>query len=135
MSYLVTRLVRAARLPLTMSHRPAAKGILLALADDCGDDGRNAYTSVSTLAREAEVCPRTVDAHLHALQLAGLIAEQRRPRQHTPRTWSLSLGTIAALADPQAVARLDDSDRQLIASLSTLTTTTPTDRLATLAAS
>lgn len=117
MSYLVTRLVRAARLPKSLRCRPTAKGILLALADDCGDDGGGAYTSVATMALEAAASPRTIDAHLRALQRCGLLEEQAPPRQHRPRTWRLNLGAIARLSDPQAVAKLDESDQQLVASL------------------
>lgn len=117
MSYLVTRIVRSIRLPRELTSRPAAKGILLALADDCDDDGASAFTSVATLAREAEVSPRTVDAHLAMLKRCGLIAEQAPPRQHRPRTWRLNLAALARLADSQAVAGLKETDQQLLTSL------------------
>ena len=88
MSYLVTRLVRASRLPTTLSARlrPAAKGVLLALADDCHDDGRHARPSLATLAREAAICRRSVNAHLARLRDVGLIVEQAPPTQHRPRS-------------------------------------------------
>jgi hypothetical protein len=117
MSLLVTRLVRCARLPLSLSQRPTSKGLLLALADDCRDDGSHAFPSRITLAREVEVSGRTVDAHLKILSMLGLIVEQAPPTQHRPRTWRLDLARICALADPQAVATLSESERQLVATL------------------
>lgn len=119
MSLLVSRLVRASRLPLSMPHRPIAKAVLLALADDCRDDGSHAFPSLVTLAREVEVCGRTVDRHLRRLATVGLIVEQAPPTQHRPRTWRLDLARICSLADPQAVSTLSDSERTLVSTLST----------------
>lgn len=100
MSFRVTALVRAARLPKTMSYqrRPAAKGILLALADRCDDDGRNAWPSIATIATEVEIGARTAQRILRDLQQLGLIDEQAPPRQHRPRTWRLNPTALVALA-------------------------------------
>lgn len=117
MSYFVTRLVRCVRLPRTMKNRPAAKGVLLSLADDCHDDGLDAYPSISTLARETEISRRSVQVHLRALQAAGLIDEQRAWSQHRPTTWALQLPAIAVLADPAAVAILKPVEQHRIATL------------------
>ena len=119
MSLLVSRLVRVSRLPRSLPHRPIAKAVLLALADDCKDDGTHAFTSRATLAREVEVTAGTVDAHLKRLRKVGLIVEQAPPTQHHPRIWRLDLARICALADSQAVATLSDSDQQLVATLTT----------------
>lgn len=102
-------MVRAARLQKTMKRRPEAKGVLLALADRCDDDGRNAWPSVETIAAEAEIGKRTADACLVALRDHGIIAEQARPRQHQPRTWRLNLDVVATLADAQHTATLNES--------------------------
>jgi hypothetical protein len=117
MSYFVTRLVRAVRLPRTLAHRSATKGVLLALADDCQDDGRDAYTARSTIALEAAISPDTVDAHLKALQALGLISIQHKSRQHHPNIWRLHLPVLAALTDAEAVKKLNDDDQALIANL------------------
>jgi len=119
MSLLVTKLVRACRLPSTlpMRNRSTTKAVLLALADDCWDDGTHAFTSRKTLMREVEVSGGTIDAHLKALCNLGLIAEQAPPTQHHPRTWRLDLAAICALADSQAVATLSESEQQLVATL------------------
>lgn len=107
MSYDVSALVRACRLPRVMVNRPAAKGVLLSLADDCRDAGDGfftAWTSVATMAQEAEISPRTVDAHLAALRERGLISEHSPPRQHRPRTWRLHLIAILELVvDAEAI--------------------------------
>jgi Helix-turn-helix domain len=105
-SYEVTKMVRAARLPRTLKRRPVAKAVLFALADRWDDDGRNGWPSVRTIADEVEVSPRTVFVVLRALEAAGLIAEQAPPRQHRPRTWCLNVARLAALADPQHGATL-----------------------------
>jgi hypothetical protein len=102
-----------------MPHRPIAKAVLLALADDCHDDGSTAYTSRATLVREVEVSAGTIDAHLRRLATVGLIVEQAPPTQHRPRTWRLDLARICSLADSQAVATLSDSDQQVVATLRT----------------
>ncbi len=109
MSFRVTAMVRAARLPREMKRRPHAKGVLLALADRCDDAGENAWPAVNTIASEAEIGRRTADGVLASLRSHGLIEEQDPPRQHRPRTWRLNLEAIAALADTQRVATLDDS--------------------------
>ena len=101
-----------------MKRRPEAKGILLALADRCDDDGRNAWPAVSTMAAEAEISVRTAHVVLEALVASGLIAEQEPPRQHKPRTWMLNPSALAALSDPQDVADLEStSDPQQAAAL------------------
>jgi hypothetical protein len=117
MSYLVTRLVRAAILPSTLPRLPAAKGVLLALADDCDDDGRGRYAgpALATIGREAALCRRSVINHLARLQAIGVIVEQVRPTQHRPRTWRIDLPTLARWVDP--LAPLSDPDRQLVARL------------------
>jgi hypothetical protein len=118
LSFRVTAMVRAARLPKSLRCRTAAKAVLLALADRCDDDGRNAWPSVGTIAVETEVCTRTAHACLASLQSTGLIAEQAPPRQHRPRTWRLMLDTIAALSDPSYLASLTTSDPTPSATLS-----------------
>lgn len=117
MSYWVTKLVRCIRLPRTMKHRPVAKGVLLSLADDCHDVTLCAFTSRTTIAREVEISPDTVDAHLQALRAHGLISKVAGYRQHRPNTWSPQLPAIAALADPVAVAKLKPEEQAIIADL------------------
>jgi hypothetical protein len=111
MSYAVTKLVREARLPVTMTHRPVAKLVLLALADRCDQDGRNAWPSLDTIRAESEIASeKTARAHLQALQRHGLIHEQRRPSQHRPRVWRLDLDAIRALnPEGQPDTPLDDA--------------------------
>ena len=114
-SYLVTRIVRAVLLPPTFAERvlPAAKGVLLALADDCHDDGLGpCHPSLLTLAREAGLGRCGVMAALRRLQHAGLIFEQQPPTKRRPRTWGLHLARLAALVDPEAW--LSESDTQLV---------------------
>ena len=93
----------------------AAKGVLLALADRCNDDGLEAWPSRSTIAREVAVCPDTVDDRLRALRDAGLIVIQARAGQHRPATWALNLAAIVALIDPVAMAKLNEEDLKRIA--------------------
>ena len=90
-----------------MKRRPEAKGVLLALADRCDDDGRNSWPSVATIAAEAEVGTRIVDACLGTLRSHGLIVEQQPPRQHRPRTWRINIDVLAALAEAQHLATLN----------------------------
>ena len=104
MSYRVTTLVIAAQLPHTLTNRAAAKQVLLALAAHCHDDGREAYPSLATIAREAYVNRRTVSTHLSALERMGLIVEQRPPGRYQPRTWALNLAAIKALIMGATVA-------------------------------
>src|SRR4030095_13836834 len=115
MSYLVTRLVRASRLPPTVPARvrPAAKAVLLALADACHDDGRGpCHPSLATLAREADLSRSGVIAQLRHLQDVGLIVERHPPTKHRPRTWGLDLTRLATLIDPDAW--LSESDTHLV---------------------
>lgn len=99
MSYAVTALVRAMRLPATVRRRcrTGVKAVLLALADRCDDHGTYAFPSVATIAAEAEIGLRTVDRHLELLVELGLISEEAPARQHRPRIWQLHLDAIRAL--------------------------------------
>jgi hypothetical protein len=117
MSYRVTALVRAARLPKAMKHRPEVKAVLLALANRCDDAGKNAWPSVATIASETELSSRTAQKRLSALRDSGIIRQQEPPRQHRPRTWRLDLGVLEELAAPQDVAGLDASGAQNVADL------------------
>lgn len=118
MSYRVTMLLARKRLPRTMKRRPAAKGILFALARRADHAGANAWPSVPTMAGEVDVSTRTAQALLEDLRTAGLIAEQAPPCRHRPRTWRLVLDAIAALPDvaaredvgPQHAAGLPDAE-------------------------
>jgi hypothetical protein len=105
----VSLLVRLARLPKTMKHRPRLKLVLLSLADHAHDDGSNAWPSVATIAAECESSPRTiegVDGALAALETAGFIEKQEQAKQRRPAVWRLNLGRLAATADPQLIAAL-----------------------------
>jgi hypothetical protein len=118
MSFQVTQLVRAARLPRTMKRRPEAKGVLLALADRANDDGVNAWPSEATIAAEAEIGVRTARLCLTSLRDLGLIGEQEPPAQHRPRTWYLDLDAITRLSDRHDHAELTSNpDRQHVAGL------------------
>jgi hypothetical protein len=115
----VQQLVRDARLPRSVKRRPAVKGVLLALADKCHDDGTNAWPSEATIAAEAEVSVKTARACLTTLRDLKLIVEEARPRQHKPRVWRLNLRAIRALegkADRQHAAGLTSTDRQSLKS-------------------
>jgi hypothetical protein len=105
-SYSVTSLIRASRLPREMKGRPECKAVLLALSDRCNHDGLDAWPSVATIAAEVEISKRTVDKCLATLRDYGLIAEQIPPSQRKPRTWRLDLPALAALVGPQALATL-----------------------------
>lgn len=121
MAYTVTALVRRARLPKTIRHRPLAKLCLYALADRCDDSGSGAWPSLATIAAESEVDDvRTVRAHLRALNQHGLIFEQAPPRRHRPRTWSLNLDAIMAL-DPVEQRLLFSLEAQPVAPLTSST--------------
>lgn len=52
---------------------PGRRLVLLVLGDKAGDDGRNAYPSVETIAREARLSERGVRYALRALEAAGRI--------------------------------------------------------------
>ena len=101
-SFRVTKMVRDVRLPLTMKRRPQVKGVLLALADRCNDDGRNAWPAVPTIAAEVEIGEKMAARCLADLVAAGIIREQDRPRQHRPRTWLLDLDALTRLAGQPA---------------------------------
>ena len=92
------------------SRRPGVKGVLLSLADDCKDINSRgcfcAFTSVSTMAQEAEASTRTVDAHLSVLRGLGLISEFAPPGQHRPRTWRLEISEIAELVPDEQLSRV-----------------------------
>jgi hypothetical protein len=92
-----------------MKRRAYCKSVLLALADDCADDGSSAFTSVRTIASETELGTRTVDQCLRLLYEHRFLDVQARPRQHRPRTWKLNLGTIVAFSDTQVFAILKAS--------------------------
>ena len=112
MSFKVTAMVRAARLPRTMKRRPEVKAVLLALADRCLDDGSNAWPAVATIAAESEISARTAHRCLATLLHHDLIKEQSAPRQHKPRVWRLNLDAILNLApDAQHVAGLEGGER------------------------
>jgi DNA-binding transcriptional ArsR family regulator len=76
---------------------PTRKLVLLALADEAGDDGKNAMPSVKTLARRACVDTSTVKRHLKALEKEGLIAEgdqtkaARYRADRRPKVWDLDM--------------------------------------------
>jgi hypothetical protein len=108
----VTALVRRARLPRTIKRRVHGKAVLLALADRCDDDGRNAWPSVSTIAKEVEMGVRSVPAVLRMLEEAGIIHEQAPPSQHRPRTWSVDLARLQELSDLQDLADLNQGERR-----------------------
>jgi hypothetical protein len=106
-SYKVTAMVRAARLPRTLKRRPQLKAVLFALADRCNNDGLDAFPSTKTIMAETELGEHTVKACLDALQAAGLIHEQEPPRQHRARTWRVNLELLQSVAAPLPDAALD----------------------------
>jgi hypothetical protein len=118
-------IARAARLPKAMRRRPAAKGVLMALADDCDAYGAGAFPSYATIGGEAEVSIRTVPGLLEQLNAAGLIEEQAKPSQHRPRTWRVILPALIAHIDDKSIAKLIQqqwlslSDMQPVADLDT----------------
>jgi hypothetical protein len=71
--------------------KPAEKIVLLKLSDAAHADGRNAYPSVRTIARQCCIDPRTVQRSLHALCDDHWIAVQARPSQHRPTTYMVNL--------------------------------------------
>jgi hypothetical protein len=103
LSIKVMTAVWATTLPRNMRRRPAAKLVLMQLADRANDDGMNAWPAVATVARECELGTRTVEAILKDLRANGFIAEQAKPRYHRPRTWRI---VVSALVDPHDRAGL-----------------------------
>ena len=108
-----------------MKRRPAAKLVLLALADKAHDDGRNAWPSIATIGGESELGEHTVRKCLEALKHADIIQEQAPPRYRRgegrrARAWMLNLERLATLAPPhtgdlenptaRTSADLDDTD-------------------------
>ena len=99
MSYTVTAMVRAARLPRSIKARAGLKSVLFSLADRTTKYGENARPSVATIAAEASIGVRTAEKRLADAVKFGFASEQCPPTQHQPRTYRLDLAAIAALFD------------------------------------
>jgi DNA-binding MarR family transcriptional regulator len=69
----------------------AEKFILLALCEKADNDGRNAYPSVSTLARYAECSERSVQRHLRSLERQGWIAVREKATPRRPTNYSVAV--------------------------------------------
>ena len=101
-------------------NRHRAKLALISLANRANEDGRDAWPSVETIARETMTSRKTVEKLLKALRVAGLIHEQAPPRQRRPRTYALDMDALIALNPSTPAARysrttdLDSPDRQSI---------------------
>jgi hypothetical protein len=68
------------------------------LAYAAQEDGRDAWPSIATLGRCAEISEHVVVDCLRQLREIGLIAEQAPPRQRRPRTWQLNVAALERLA-------------------------------------
>jgi len=75
---------------------PVEKLVMLKLADHADDEGRNAYPSVPTMAREAGCCERTVQRTLRELAGKGLICVTDRATRYKPTCYAVVLSGVTA---------------------------------------
>jgi hypothetical protein len=94
-----------------VSGLPSVKLVLLVLAWYADKDGRNAWPSVPTMARQTGLSPRAVQASLLYLKQASLIQVERPSRGTLPTGYRLTLPLKpvhhCTNSTPEAIAPLD----------------------------
>lgn len=96
----------ALAIPKSSLENPAARHVLLCLANYAGSDGRGAFPSAATLSEDTGLSERTIRLKLDELEAAGWIVEgnqaiaaayiERRDRRPTVYDLQLKRGASAA---------------------------------------
>ena len=87
---------------------PVAKLVLLKLADNANDEGR-CWPSVANISAETELCERTIQTKIRAMEKLGVITASRGMNC---ADYSLKLDVLKALSTPQEMHPAGDAPRR-----------------------